>query len=275
MAEDAITVRKPDLDFSRPIERFYLSGNPVKTHFFNALNLLFPDGERFFVRAVHDYAREIDDAQLLRDMRAFAGQEGQHANQHQRFFEVLARQGYRTEAFLRYFARWARFGNRLPRALRLSMTAGAEHYTASMAALVFEHDMLSDCDPTMRDLIHWHALEEIEHKHVAYDVLMKTHPYNYPLRILGFVIATLAIGTFTFFGVRMFLRQDGRARRIDRLGFLAARRALSDGKELAFRNALRGLLLRYLVPGFHPSHKDDRPLLERFTPEVTRTLAAD
>jgi predicted metal-dependent hydrolase len=275
MSQDAITVRKPDLDFSRPIERFYLGGNPVKTHFFNALNLLFPDGERFFVRAVHDHAREIRDPQLLREMRAFAGQEGQHAHQHQRFFEVLARQDYRTQRFLRFHARVVRFGNRLPRALRLAMTAGAEHYTATMAALVFEHDMLSDCDETMRDLIHWHALEEIEHKHVAYDVLMQTHRYNYPLRVLGFGIATLHIALFTLLGMRMLLRQEGRAGRIDRRGFHAARRALSAGKEAAFRKALRGLLVRYLVPGFHPNHKDDRPLLERFTPEVTRLLAAD
>jgi uncharacterized protein len=211
MLRRACRASKPEIDFGRPIERFYLGGNPVKTHFFNALNLQFPAGERFFVRAVHDHAHEIGDQVLLRDIRTFAGQEGQHASQHQRFFEVLERQGYRIDGFLRRFERWVRVGGRLPRGLRLSMTAGAEHYTASMAALVFERDILYDCDVTLRDLIQWHALEEIEHKHVAYDVLVATHRHNYPLRMLGFAIGTLAIAAFTFAGTRMFLRQDARA----------------------------------------------------------------
>ena len=50
----------------------------------------------------------------------------------------------------------------MPRSLRLAITAGAEHYTATMAALLLESGMLEDCDPTMRSLMTWHALEEIE-----------------------------------------------------------------------------------------------------------------
>ncbi|HEX2679216.1 MAG TPA: metal-dependent hydrolase, partial [Polyangiales bacterium] len=81
-----ITVRKPELDFERPIERFYLHKNPIKSHVFNALNLMFPEGERFFVKAVHDHLKDLgDDAALQRDARAFAGQEGQHAHHHERF----------------------------------------------------------------------------------------------------------------------------------------------------------------------------------------------
>ena len=60
-APASITVRKPRLDFGGDIPRFYLDDNPIKTHIFNALNLLFPDGERFFVKSVHDHAADIDD----------------------------------------------------------------------------------------------------------------------------------------------------------------------------------------------------------------------
>jgi predicted metal-dependent hydrolase len=269
-----IPVRRPKLDFEREVPRFYLEGNPVKTHFFNALNLAFPDGERFFVKAVQDHKQHISDPRLLAEIQAFSGQEGQHARQHERFFTVLARQGYDVETLLARFRKIAQLSNRrLPRALRLSITAGAEHYTASMASLVLEHDMLTDCDSTLRDLIQWHAIEEIEHKHVAYDVLISQHRYNYPLRILGFLIATAFIAIWTLVGMRSLLLQDGRARRLTRAQYLEGRRAMASPKTTRFRIALRNQLLGYFKPGFHPCQQDDLPLLERFRPEIDRRLA--
>ena len=275
MATDSIPVRKPRLDFNRPIERFYIDGNPVTTHFFNALNLLFPDGERFFVKSVHDHARELADPTLLREIRAFAGQEGQHANQHERFFAVLQAQGYDLQPLLGPFRKLARFSRYLPRALRLSITAGAEHYTASMASLVFEHDMVRDCDPTMRDLIMWHALEEIEHKHVAYDVFVTLYPHSYLLRVLGFVIATLVIALFAVPGTRMLLLQDGRAKRLSLADYGAARAALRQGKTARFTKAMRASLLRYFVPNFHPNQQDDGPLLAHFAPLISQAVAGE
>jgi predicted metal-dependent hydrolase len=268
MASRTITVRIPDLDFDRPIDRYYLGGNPIKTHLFNALNLLFPDGERFFVKSVHDHLKLVQDPALREDIRAFAGQEGQHANQHERFFAILAQQGYRVDKVLKPFHELAVWSRRVPRALRLSITAGAEHYTASMAALVLEHDMVADCDPTLRNLITWHALEEIEHKHVAYDVLAAVYPRNYPLRILGFVLATLLIIGLTAAGVRLFLAQDRRARRTTGAELGAAREALRHGKDRRFQRDMRRALATYLRPGFHPNQQDDRPLLARFVPEI-------
>jgi predicted metal-dependent hydrolase len=270
MTEPVILVRKPALDFEQPIERFYFAGNPIKTHIFNALNLLFPDGERFFVKSVHDHEKDVHDPALLRDIKAFAGQEGQHAHQHERFFAVLEQQGYRFGRLLEQFRGLALWSRKLPRWLRLSITAGAEHYTATMAALLLEHDMLEGCDPTLRDLILWHAVEEIEHKHVAYDVLVKVYRFSYPLRIVGFIAASAVIAAYTAIGLRLLLRQDGRARRLTRAQFVDARRALGEGKELSFRRALRRSLARYFVPGFHPNHKDDRALLATFVPQIAQ-----
>jgi predicted metal-dependent hydrolase len=276
MTEAAIAVRKPALDFEQPIARFYFAGNPIKTHVFNALNLLFPDGERFFVKSVHDHEKDVHDPALLRDMKAFAGQEGQHAYQHERFFAVLEQQGYRFALLLEQFRGLARWSRVLPRSLRLSITAGAEHYTATMAALLLEHDMLEGCDPTLRDLIMWHAVEEIEHKHVAYDVLVKVYRFSsYPLRIVGFIAASAVIALYTGIGLRLLLRQDGRARRLSRAQFDAARRALAEGKELSFRRSLRRALARYLMPGFHPNQKDDRALLTRYVPLIKVNHRAD
>ena len=44
----AIPVRRPEFDFSGPLPRHGMAGNAVASHVFNGLNLVFPDGERFF-----------------------------------------------------------------------------------------------------------------------------------------------------------------------------------------------------------------------------------
>ncbi|MEY4581790.1 MAG: hypothetical protein RL701_6493 [Pseudomonadota bacterium] len=276
MSQAALSVRKPALDFDRAIDRFYMGGDPVKSHIFNALNLLFPDGERFFVKSVHDHTKDIaDDAELLRAVRGFAGQEGQHAHQHERFFAVMNQQGYRFGYFLKHFHGQVRWGNKwLPRALRLSLTAGAEHYTATMAALVLKHGILDDCDPTMRDLITWHAVEEIEHKHVAYDLLVKLHPRNYLLRMLGFFLATFSIFGTAAFAFSFLVRQDLRAGRVTRAQLRAGGRGLLSGKELRFRRGVRRAILQYFRPGFHPNQNDDTSLLDRYAPGIKLAVSS-
>lgn len=257
-----ITVRRPNFPFDRDIPRHWLADSAAFTHDFNGLNLLFPDGERFFVKAVLDAMRELPDAEpeLERAVRGFAGQEGSHAREHERYFEILEAQGYRVEEFLRRFRRFAEWTNRLPVSLRLSMTAAAEHYTAVMGALVLELDLLDDAHPVMRDLITWHALEEIEHKAVAFDVLQRRNG-SYALRMVGWVIATCSLFGWAAAGTRMLLRQDGVSgseARAQRRAFLRERG----------RGLLRGPLARglaYLRPRFHPHQIDDLPMArERF-----------
>lgn len=188
---------------------------------------------------------------------------------------MLERQGYELGPLLSRFRRLTRSSTKvLPRALRLAITAGAEHYTASMASLVLSHDMVRDCAPTLRDLIQWHAIEEIEHKHVAYDVLVRVYPRNYFLRILGFIVATAIIAGWTLLGMRALLLQDGRARRLTRDEYLAGRRAMADARTLRFRRALGRQLLAYFKPGFHPCQQDDAPLLAHHRPLVEARVLA-
>lgn len=275
MVSQVISVRVPALDFEQPIERFYFDQDPVKTYIFNALNLLFPDGERFFVKSVHRFSKAIKDPAQLREMREFASQEGQHAHQHERFFAVMKQQGYRTGRFLKYFGNNCKGSHtRLPGWLNLSITAGSEHYTAVMAAAVLESGLLESCHPTMRDLITWHAVEEIEHKHVAFDVLAKLYPRNYPLRILGFVLSTVSLSGHTAYAFNLLLQQDLAAGRVTRKQVLDGWLKFSGERESKFLRQVGSSLLKYFVPGFHPSQQDDRELLERFAPQIPQVVAA-
>ena len=265
-----IPLRKPNLEFDASIPRHWMNRNAFATHFFNGLNLVFPDGERFFVKAVHDHLGRITDPVLLRQAKEFAAQEGQHANQHEKYFDCLRAQGYEIDGFLRRFHRFFLWTNRWPAALRLAMTAGAEHYTAVLGAgAIEEFDLLADADPTMRKLIVWHATEEIEHKAVAFDVLRATHP-SYLLRIAGFVIATIALFGWSFAGTRMLLRQDG----ISRADVEEQRRlalARDHGRGLA---RIRSGVRAYFRRDFHPNEHDHLELARRRLGEVMPQFAS-
>jgi len=73
--------RDPDIDLS-DVPRHWLAGNPAATAISNAVNLLFPHGERFFVRSVHHYLDQITDPTLRAQVMAFFKQEGHHARHH-------------------------------------------------------------------------------------------------------------------------------------------------------------------------------------------------
>ena len=100
---------------------------------FNGLNLVFPDGERFFIRSVQAHLEHVTDPVLREQVRAFAGQEANHAREHERYFDILRAQGYEIDGFLRRFRAFSRWIDRwMPKSVRLAMTAGAEHWTATL-----------------------------------------------------------------------------------------------------------------------------------------------
>ena len=267
---EASPVRKVELPFDESIPRHWLDDSPVATHFFNGLNLVFPDGERFFIRAVQDHLDRIADPGLRARVRGFFGQEGWHARQHERYFAILEAQGYRIDRFLRRFHRFNRWATRLlPAALRLSITAGAEHYTATLGANALENPLLERSHPVMHRLIQWHAVEELEHKSVAFDVLRATHP-SYALRMLGFAIATVMLLGWTYAGTRMLLRQDGVDRRTARKEIARLRRETND----QMRRALAAGWRAYRRRDFHPDAKDDSALVRRGLDAIRDLVAA-
>jgi len=248
----AIPIRHPDFPFEAPptgpIERHWAGGNLLATHAFNALNLTFPDGERFFIRSVQDLLSRVDDPELVRQARAFAGQEAMHGREHEAYFDTLRRQGYEIDRFLARFQRFGRFMDRLPARLRVAITAGAEHYTATFGRFALEDPVIERMHPTMRALILWHATEEIEHKAVAFDV-MQAVGVSYPTRLLGFLLATASLFGWVAAGLRMLLRQEG----VSRARVRALRKELRSSGDPGLERRTRRRLLAYLRPGFHPN----------------------
>jgi hypothetical protein len=248
-----IVPRDLDVDF-RAVPRHWLAHNATATAIANGVNLLFPHGERFFVRSVKHFLGQIDDPQLRTAIKGFFGQEGRHARAHDQFNAILRAQGYEIDRFLAGYHRLASWLEaHTPPKLNLAITAAAEHFTAILAEGAFTENVLDAAVPEMRQLLAWHAAEELEHKAVAFDVLRAVDP-SYALRIAGLIYATVTLGGFWLWGAVSLMRQERR-------GALGAWRELGRMPRrdpIVRRVFLRGIR-QYLAPGFHPGdHPTDR-----------------
>jgi predicted metal-dependent hydrolase len=244
-----------NFDFSN-VPKDYLNGSLAKSHLFDGLNLLFPEGERFFMRAVRDGLNKIDNHDLKQQARGFFGQETQHAIEHEKFFDVLEQNGYKFRDNLNKLDRFIlTMRDILPAGLRLSITAGAEHLTAVLGAMTLNDEDIEKSHPAMRDLIQWHAIEEIEHKAIAFDVYQASNG-NYILRITGYIIAMLFIRLTSSSMVKHFLLQDGYSKK-------EARQLLKETqkKMLAKHKKFGKNLMAYFKPSFHPNNIDESGLV--------------
>lgn len=246
-------IRRPEIDFTGLREDWF-AGNLFISLRADAMNMLFPSGERFFVRSVLHYRDQLDDPELVARVRAFAGQEAMHGKLHEAAFEVLEAQGYEYRSALASFEHWAwDVLEPLPfatPALKLSVTAALEHLTAAYASQSLVDGRIASMDKPMADLLRWHAAEEIEHRDVAFDVLAQVDG-RYWVRAAGMVIALL--GLFVLWS-RLFhhLRRQSSALTPERI-----RREKAEVRARQWTERfLAPRVLRYFRPGFHPSQED-------------------
>ncbi|MEM9188447.1 MAG: metal-dependent hydrolase [Myxococcota bacterium] len=262
-----IRPRNTRIGFSDAIAKHWFGGSAVATHLINGVNLLFPEGERFFVRSVRAYLDEVTP-ERRDEVVAFFRQEGSHAREHERYFAILEAQGYEIRPFLEDFKRILRRVERMsPPQLRLAVTAATEHFTAVMAENAFiDRRMFDESDPVMRDLLLWHAAEEIEHKAVAYDVLQEVAP-AYLWRLLGLLVAAGMLSYFWSRATQMLLRQDGlRKEDADRdiEAFQRWRGTLGIQERDIGRDVFWRGIKEYLRPSFHPWQNNNAHLIADF-----------
>ncbi len=166
--------RNRRFDLREPLAGDWHGGRAFPTAFFNALSLSFPTGEKFFVDSVRHYLPRIDDPRLQRDAGVFVRQEHVHRREHRRYNEMLARaRGFDLDKLeARYIWEIERANKESP-IFRLAATVVLEHITAMFAAGSMRNPRWMDgAHPAMAQLWNWHAIEETEHKAVAYDVFL-------------------------------------------------------------------------------------------------------
>ena len=270
-SDTEIPIRHPAQSLSRDIPRHWMAGDAFATHFLNALSSTFPFGEAFFVRSVLHYRDQISEPRLLRKIRGFAGQEGEHSRVHDDHLEMLLAQGYTALATRNRFGdRVTRWHNRRLPKLSLTITAALEHLTALLARQLLSDPerRTADMHPEMARLWRWHALEEAEHKAVAYDVLMQVAP-SHSRRVVAMALNTLGLSIEVFDRLVYMLWKDG---------LLFKTKTWSSGWRFLFGEGgfLRGLGADYRAwyhRDFHPNEIDDRALIEKNAPLINAEIA--
>lgn len=262
-----ITPRHMSFEFPDDMPKYYAGGDPFQTHLMNALSLVFPAGEQSFIDSVRHFRDQIDDPELSRQVRAFIAQEAFHSREHEALNDFLRRQGLPVdEVYAEVEKRIAETAKVTSPEARLAITCALEHFTAIMARGLLESpDLLAGAPENIRMLMTWHAIEEMEHKAVAFDVFQKVSG-SYRLRVAMMVFASGAFLYNTALLQRNLMALDGQSYNIKSWVRGIARFWGPRG----FYTRLIPAYLDYYRPGFHPWQSDDTALLTEFTAIVER-----
>lgn len=259
MSSATFIVRRPDDPFDQ-FPRYFFDNNPLMSALLSALSLTFPEGERLFVHSVRNVRHLIQDEHLQKDVAAFIGQEAMHSQAHTRFNLRLATLGLETEKILdeeKRAALWAK--KNLSQAQQLAITCALEHFTAILAKYILEHQDFQDkFDPSVRQLWLWHALEETEHKAVAFDVF-QTVFHDTKVRKRFMVITTCTFLTRISFLTLRLLAQDPQGR----FAFKQHLQGLSTIRSIV--KSLATDYSAYYAQDFHPNTFDTTALTAKWS----------
>ena len=269
-----LTITPRDRRFGRDeaTPRWWHGGNPYRSAFYNALSATFPKGEAFFVESVRLF-RDGAPPKLEREIKAFVTQEVMHSREHVQFNKRALEAGYDLSG-LEARVEWRLSITRSrPPIVNLAATMCLEHFTAILAHQLLKNPRhLDKADPESAALWRWHAIEEIEHKGVAYDTwlhatrgMTRRKRWKIKAKVMLFVTRNFVVDRT--FGTLELLRQDGitGARAVARMLWFAWVRP-------GMLRKILGAWLAFFLPGFHPWRLDDRALINRTESDYADSL---
>ena len=247
--------------------RWWLRNDPYLTAIFNSLSVSFPKGEAFFVDSVRRL-RSHAHPDRAADIAAFVQQEVIHSREHIAFNRRATDSGYDVKALEASVDDRLAVACTKPPIVNLAATMAFEHFTA-----IFAERLLADLrhmdlvDPEIADLWRWHAVEELEHKAVAFDLYLDAthnwHPFKrWLLRSYVMLRVTQQFITDRTRGALELLRQDGLYGPVTWVRLMH--------RILVKPGMLRQVVpawARYFRPSFHPWQQDDRELIEKHDAE--------
>nr|WP_312821151.1 metal-dependent hydrolase [Acinetobacter oleivorans] len=244
---------------------FYYEENPVVTSLFVVLSAMFPPGEMFFIESIRNVRNQIKDEKLLEDIRAFIAQEAFHSREHKTLNNHLIHSNYPEviEIEAKTKARLDKL-RKLSTVEQVAATVVMEHYTATLARLLLTDQLIKrKTTQESRNLWEWHALEELEHKSVAFDVLNAIGGNSSKNRKLALARVTKLIMPIMFeYWIKILKRKDIRF----------SLKQLKDGVYLGFGGVNRlGILSKAFVDmldvrdeNFNPLHMQTEQLEAEF-----------
>lgn len=266
------TVKTRRVEFTHDaadMPRHFVDHDLMMSHIMAVLSSAFPKGEDFFVDSVRNYRSQIDDPKLKSQVAGFIGQESLHGREHDRLNDTLQALGYPTKAIDSDIGRlFAVVRRTVPKPVQLAMTAALEHFTAVVAEQLLSDPAFEEINTPeeVRSLLRWHALEECEHKAVAFDAFQTVNGSE-AVRIASMQFATALLLPFVVGAVVRSLAADRSARNPIRLV-----RSLANLRNSIFARRSTGLrLLAYNRVGFHPDDRDTDALLAKWREELFGT----
>ena len=268
-------VRRMNFDFDK-VPEYWMNGSAGLTHFMTALSALFPAGEKFFidsVRAVRQHPAIKDNEALQKEISAFIGQEAMHTHEHVGFNASAQKYGHDVDTLDRYTDKviqttrkfMAKVGKPVgitQEMVDLTATTALEHFTATIASELLRnpHIQALMTDQTMATMWAWHAIEENEHKAVAYDVFEGVFGR-------GYKAYALRTGSLTIAMVILFITQSYFLARLLKQDKQLNLKSLKEIYAYAYspsKGIITGMgkeMLAYFKPGFHPNDLDTVGLL--------------
>lgn len=249
-----IQVRK-NLDFGldQDMPRYWFGNDAFKTRVFDAMTMIFPDGEKYFIQSVRLFRDQITDPRLQAEVADFIKQEAQHGIAHDLFNQEMIKQGMPVNEMIRFMVK--RFNSNLKNnspEFNLALTAASEHITALMAECFYaERHTMADAHPKARALLAWHAIEEMEHRSVAFDVMKDVANVSYPLRAAALMMVGAMMPTFAMMRVNIMLKADGYTA-FERLHMFRKGLPWIFGRK-GVLSSMRKPFLDWFRPDFHPN----------------------
>ena len=244
--------------------RLWHGGRVEATAIYNALSTTFPAGEAYFVESVRAF-REGAPPKLAEEIKGFTTQEAIHSREHDAFNKRATRSGYELAKLEERVEQRLAITRDRPAIVNVAATMALEHFTAIIAhELLANPRHLEGAEKETADLWRWHAVEEIEHKGVAYDTWLyatrdwgRWKRWKVKTKVMFFVTRNFVVDRTS--GALELMAQDGiRGARAWALllWYLWVRPGM-------FRK-IAGAWLKFLMPGFHPWNEDDRELLKEY-----------
>ena len=255
-------VRRPQFAFSEAndMPRYWWDNDPAKTLLLAALSASFPPGERFFIDSVRHYQDQITDPELKKAIKGFIGQEAHHSREHELMNGFLQERGVdlaRLEREILGFMNLMR--KYLSPERQLAHTVAVEHFTALMAEeFLLKYDALEEMDPRIAPIWAWHAIEESEHKAVAFDVYKAIGGSEFT-RVTEMMIVSVLFPVFSAVHLVQLMKEDGQLGNMK--SWLGAVNYMW-GRPGVFRKLLPSYF-KFYSPNFHPWDHDARGLVEK------------
>ena len=269
-----------DITPRRPLWTFHnvpliWAGTVERTAFMAALSLVAPHFEPFACNVLREHIDKITEPELKKEARGFVGQESHHWKVHQRFNEqALKAQGWNIDELNTHYASAIdKIDRSYDDRMKLAMIAAGEHFLYFISTYILESDMLEDLAQMPQLMFEWHALEEVEHTSVAYDVFQ--HVYgasasSYFCRVRAMTKLISFLPSVLGQAYKKCLNQlESIVQEPGENGSLA-RSSKSGALGLCGSATLD--VLRFYRPGFHPWNTHDKTHFLSRMPELVNTF---